>query len=73
MAGCSESGKFVAIGFNEAEGFACTARVHLPKSIREAWITNLIEENEEAIVPGDNGGLEFAIRPWEFVTIKVAV
>lgn len=69
----SESSEFVTIRFYEAEGFACTARVHLPKRIREAWRTNLIEENEEAIVPGDDGGLELIIRPWEIVPIKVAV
>jgi alpha-mannosidase len=69
----SESGEFVTIRFYEAEGFACTARIHLAKRIREAWRTNLIEENEEAIVPGSDGGLELTIRPWEIVTIKVAV
>ena len=69
----SENSDFVIIRFYEAEGFDCTARVQLSKSIREAWRTNLIEENEEAIKPLDSGTLKLAIRPWEIVTIKVAV
>ena len=33
----------------------------------------MIEENEEAIVPCDDGSLEFAILPREIVTIKMAL
>ena len=69
----SEGSDFITIRFYEAEGTACTGRVHLPKSIREAWKTNLIEENEEALKPREDGGLELAIKPWEIVTMKVAV
>ncbi len=69
----SEGNDFVTIRFYEAEGTACTAQVHLAKSIREAWKTNLIEENEEAIKPRNDGSLELTIKPWEIVTIKVAV
>ncbi len=69
----SENSDFVTIRFYEAEGSACTARVQLSKGIREAWRTNLIEENEEAIRPLENGTLKVAIRAWEIVTIKVAV
>ena len=69
----SENSDFVTIRFYEAEGFDCTARVQLSKSIREAWRTNLIEENEEAIKPVDDGTVKLAIRPWEIVTIKVSV
>ena len=45
----------------------------MPKSIRQAWKTNLIEENEEALQPLENGTLEISVGPWEIVTIKVAV
>jgi alpha-mannosidase len=69
----SEGSDFVTIRFYEAEGTASTAQVHLSKSIREAWRTNLIEENEGTIKPRDDGSLEMAIKPWEIVTIKVAV
>jgi alpha-mannosidase len=69
----SENGNFVTIRFYEAEGSDCTARVHLSRNIREAWRTNLIEENEEALRPLKDGTLEMTIRPWEVVTIKVAV
>lgn len=69
----SEDGDHIAIRFYEAEGNACQARVQMPKSIRQAWKTSLIEENEEALQPLDNGTLEFAVGPWEIVTIKVSV
>ena len=69
----SEGSDFIAIRFYEAEGTACTGRVHLSKAIRTAWKTYLIEENAEAVKPREDGGLELAIKPWEIVTIKVAV
>ena len=53
----SEGSDFITLRFYEAEGAECTARVRMPKNIREAWRTNLIEENEEAIKPGEDGGL----------------
>jgi alpha-mannosidase len=69
----SEGSDFVTIRFYEAEGTTCTARVRMPKSIREAWKTNLIEENEEAIKPDEDGTLGLTIKPYEIVTVKVSV
>jgi alpha-mannosidase len=69
----SEDGDHITIRFYEAEGDISQARIQMPKSIRQAWKTNLIEENEEALQPLENGTLEFSVGPWEIVTIKVAV
>jgi alpha-mannosidase len=69
----SEGSDFISLRFYEAEGAECTARIRMPKNIKEAWRTNLIEENEETIKPGEDGSLMFAIKPYEIVTIKVAV
>jgi alpha-mannosidase len=69
----SEGGDFVSLRFYEAEGEACTARIHMSKNIREAWRTNLMEENEESLQAGDDGGMRLPIKPYEIVTIKVAV
>jgi alpha-mannosidase len=73
----SEGGDFVTLRFYEAEGEACTARIHMSKNIREAWRTNLLEENEEplhlTLQASDDGGMRLPIRPYEIVTIKVAV
>ncbi|MDQ2775848.1 MAG: glycosyl hydrolase-related protein, partial [Acidobacteriota bacterium] len=69
----SEGDDHITIRFYEAEGNASQARIQLSKSIRQAWKTNLIEEDEEALHPIDNGTLEFAVGPWEIVTIKVSV
>ena len=69
----SEEEDHITIRFYEAEGYASQARIQMPKSIRQAWKTSLIEENEEDLKPLENGTLEFAVGPWEIVTIKVAL
>jgi alpha-mannosidase len=69
----SEGDDRIIIRFYEAEGEACRARIHMPKAIRQAWRTNLIEEDEEMLQPIDNGTLELAVGSWEIVTIKVSV
>jgi alpha-mannosidase len=69
----SEGSDFISLRFYEAEGTECTARVRMPKNIREAWRTNLIEENEETIKPGEDGSVTLFVKPYEIVTIKVAV
>ncbi len=69
----SEGSDFLTIRFYEAEGTPCKARIRMPKSIREAWKTNLIEENEEAIEPDGDGNLGLTIKPYEIVTVKVSV
>ena len=69
----SEGGDFVTIRFYEAEGTPCTARLRMPKTIQKAWKTSLIEENEETIKPDVDGTLRLAVKPYEIVTIKVAV
>lgn len=69
----SEDGDCITIRFYEAEGNACQARIRMSSKIRNAWRTNLIEENEETLTPLDDGVLELAVGPWEIVTLKVAV
>ena len=69
----SEGGDFVTIRFYEAEGTPCTARLRMPKTIQKAWKTSLIEENVETIKPDVDGTLRLTIKPYEIVTIKVAV
>ncbi len=63
----------IVIRFYEAEGNESTAHVRLPAPILRAWKTSLIEEDESAIQPLHDGSLEFTVRPWEIVTIKVAL
>ena len=68
----SEDGDHIAMRFYEAEGNACLARIRMSSKIRNAWRTNLIEENEETLKPLDDGALELAVGPWEILTLKVA-
>jgi len=56
----------------EAEGFESRARIRLSRSIRQAWRTNLIEEEPETLPVSLDGTLDFPVKPWEIVTLKVA-
>ena len=63
----------IVLRFYEAEGNECRAQIRMPKPIRQAWRTSLIEEDQEPLPVVGDGRLEFAVKPWEIVTLKVAV
>jgi alpha-mannosidase len=69
----SEDDDRIVIRFYEAEGNKTVARIGLGAPIRHACKVSLIEEDEEAIQPLDNGTIELAVGPWEIVTMKVAI
>jgi alpha-mannosidase len=68
-----EDDDHLVIRFYEAEGFECQARLRISKPITRAWTTNLIEEEEQPLQPNEDGSVQFHVRPWEIVTLKVAV
>ena len=68
----SEDSNQVVLRFYEAEGNRTDARIQLPRAIRSAWRTSLIEENQESLTPNDDGSLSLKIRPWEITTLKLA-
>ena len=70
----SEDDDSITLRFFEAEGSANgRARVKLFRPIKQAWKTNLIEEDDEPIMVGSDGTLELAVKPWEIVTLKLRV
>jgi alpha-mannosidase len=69
----SEDDDRVVIRFYEAEGYETQARLRLSKPIKQAWKTSLIEEDQEALQPTPEGSLDLKVKPWEIVTLKVAV
>ena len=69
----SEDGNQVVLRFYEAEGYLSDARIELPRAIRSAWRTSLIEENQESLAPSADGSLSLKIQPWEITTLKLAV
>ncbi len=69
----SEDDDRLVIRFYEAEGFKTQARVHFAKPIRQAWRCSLIEDDQQQMQPLTNGALQFSVKPWEIVTLKVAV
>ena len=69
----SEDDERIVLRFYEAEGNECRAQIRMPKPIRQAWKASLIEEDQERLRVLGDGRLEFAVKPGEIVTLKVAV
>ena len=48
------------------------SQVHLRTgfNLGSAWRTNLLEENQEALMPDENT-LSFSVRPYEIVTLRL--
>ena len=69
----SEDDDSLALRFYEAEGWFTHARVKLSLPLRRAWLTNLIEEEPKPLAITPQGELELEIKPWEIVTLKLAV
>ena len=69
----SEDDDSLALRFYEAEGRFTRARVRLAQPIRKAWLTNLIEEEPKPLTINSQGVVELDIKPWEIVTLKLAV
>jgi alpha-mannosidase len=69
----SEDDDSLALRFYEAEGQFTRARVQLAQPVRKAWLTNLIEEEPKTLALDSHGTLEFDVRPWEIVTLRLAV
>jgi alpha-mannosidase len=69
----SEDDERIVIRFYEAEGNECRAQIRMSKPIRQAWKTSLIEEDQEPLPVLGDGQLDFGVRPWEIVTLKIAV
>jgi alpha-mannosidase len=63
----------VAVRFYEAEGRAVRAHLRFFKPVKQAWKTNLIEEEPDPLPVGSNGTVELEVNPWEIVTLKLAV
>jgi alpha-mannosidase len=70
----SEDDDSISLRFFEAEGRAAVrAHVELFRPIKQAWKTNLIEEEPEAVPVTARGTVELEVKPWEIVTLKLAI
>jgi alpha-mannosidase len=70
----SEDDDSISLRFFEAEGRAAVrAHVQLFRPIKQAWKTNLIEEESEAVPVTARGTVELEVKPWEIVTLKLAI
>ena len=69
----SEDGEQVVVRFYEGEGFECQAHLRFPKPVKQAWNANLIEDDEAPLPVEPDGSVRFVVKPWEIVTVKVAI
>jgi alpha-mannosidase len=69
----SEDDNSLALRFYEAEGQFTHAHIKLAKPIRQAWMTNLIEEEAKPLPVNSHGVVELEIKPWEILTLRLAV
>jgi alpha-mannosidase len=70
----SEDDDSITLRFYEAEGQANgRARVKLLRPIKQAWKTNLIEEEGEPVAVNSDGTVELDVKPWEIVTLRLLV
>ena len=64
----------ITLRFFEAEGRTHeTAHITLFRPIKQAWTSNLIEEEEQPITVEADGTVRFTVKAWEIVTLKLQV
>ena len=68
----SEDDNRIVLRFYEAEGTEGYARIRFARPVKQAWRTNLIEDDEEPLSPLGDGSLQIAVKPWEIVTLKIS-
>jgi alpha-mannosidase len=56
--------------FYEAAGKPCTAQIEVKKGYREAWLTNLNEENKQH-AEIKNGKIKIPVAAHEIITLKL--
>lgn len=70
----NEDDDSISLRFYEAEGRENEpAHVKLSRPIKQAWKTNLIEEEPEPLTVNADGIVVFDVKPWEIVTLKLLV
>ena len=66
----AEQSDDVILRFFESEGETTRAELRVFKPIKQAWLTDLLEREEEELeVGGDT--LELKVKPFEIVTLKL--
>jgi alpha-mannosidase len=69
----SEDDGRTVVRFYEAEGFEAEANLRFPTWITRACRASLIEDDQEELPVSADGGLRLRVKPWEIVTLKIAV
>ena len=61
----------LTIRLRETAGIATTARVRLAAGVSAAWLTDLLEESDNAVLPVTDGAVQASLPPFGTVTLKV--
>jgi alpha-mannosidase len=69
----SEDDDSLILRLYEAEGRPSKAKVRLHRPVKQAFVTNLIEEEPEQLPVKADGVVEFMVKAWEIVTVKLIV
>ena len=68
----AEDGGAIVVRLYESEGGRCPLKLTTTLPVRKAWLTNLLEAEEEAL-PISNGAVRLDLKPFEIVTLKFAL
>jgi alpha-mannosidase len=69
----AEDDEGVVVRFYEAEGCPVHANLRLFQPIKQAWKINLVEDEEQPLPRSGDGSIQFLVKPWEIVTLKMVV
>jgi len=66
----AEDGKGIVVRLVETAGRSETVRLHAPKALRKAFVTNMLEEDGQPVeLDGDAFAIE--MKPWKIVTVRL--
>jgi alpha-mannosidase len=68
----AEEGRALIVRFYEAQGGRGSATLSTTLPVRKAWLTNLMEEEQDAL-PLKDGDIKVDLKPFEIVTVKLAL
>ena len=68
----AEEGKALIVRFYEAQGARGTATLSTTLPVRKAWTASLMEEEQKAL-PLKDGAVKVDLKPFEIVTVKLAL
>jgi len=67
----AEDGDGLIVRLVERHNQRTTVTLTFDRPVRAAWVCNLMEDNEAPLAPTVDGRLQFGVKPFEIVTLRV--